>query len=181
MKVCIGIPTNRGVKAKTLEALLKMVAKEKEELCIIVATEGHTVAENRNYIATQSLRNKCDYLLFVDDDMVFPEDTLEKLLAHDKHIVGVNSHSRVLPLKTTVKGDLGETLSSVEVVGTGILLVKTDVFKKISQPHFQFGVTDFGWTFMGEDAWFCKKAKECGFGIWCDPTIEVKHIGDYLY
>lgn len=36
-------------------------------------------------------------------------------------------------------------------------------------------------THFYEDYSFCKKAKECGFEIWVDPSFEVAHIGDYDY
>jgi hypothetical protein len=36
-------------------------------------------------------------------------------------------------------------------------------------------------TPMGEDLYFCRKARAWGLEVWCDPTIEIKHIGDYEY
>ena len=35
--------------------------------------------------------------------------------------------------------------------------------------------------FVGEDIYFCKKVNEAGFGVWCDPTIDVGHLGLYRY
>jgi hypothetical protein len=32
-----------------------------------------------------------------------------------------------------------------------------------------------------EDYSFCRKARECGFDIWIDPSFECAHIGDYDY
>jgi hypothetical protein len=36
-------------------------------------------------------------------------------------------------------------------------------------------------THFYEDYSFCKKARECGFEIWADPSFEVAHVGDYDY
>src|SRR4030042_716080 len=89
MKICIGIPTNRLINAKTALSLMRMVAYSKDiDLCFIIATRGYNTSENRNFIAMQALNNNCDYLFFVDDDMIFPSDTLEILLMANKDIVG---------------------------------------------------------------------------------------------
>ena len=186
MKITIGIPTNRGVKAKTTLSLLEM--RSKDDFHFVVATEGYTISENRAYIATQALKNNSDYLLFFDDDMVFPPDTLERLLDHQKDVIGVASNSRMLPLKTTVQlldgtvpVEFPKELLEVKQVGTVIMLIKMEVFEKIDKPYFNTKSHENGFTLMGEDAWFCEKAREKGFKIWCDGTLAVKHIGDFLY
>lgn len=186
MKICIGIPTNRGVKAKTVLSLLEMVTHSKYEFHFVVATEGHTVAENRNYIVVQAKNAQCDYLLFVDDDMVFPLDMLDKLLSHKKEVIGVVSHSRMLPLKRTISAmkypnELPSTLFRVEGAGTGIMLIDMNVFDKIQKPYFHFTFFDSGLIQFSEDIWFCERVQNAGMSVWCDPTIEIKHIGDYLY
>jgi hypothetical protein len=60
------------------------------------------------------------------------------------------------------------------------MLVDTGVFKLIDMPWFFFKSLG-GNAFMGEDYWFCERAKEKGIEIWCDPTIAVGHLGTYQY
>ena len=167
-----------------------MVASSNFDFSIIVATEGYTIAENRIYCAVQAIKNECDYLLFIDDDMTFPPDLIDRLLAHKKDVVGVVYHSRNLKTNTTVVLEDGQVLHSGNIpkemmkcqhVGTGIMLIKTDVFGKIEEPWFKFLTYPNGVTLMGEDAYFCKQAREKGIEIWCDPTLEIGHIGDYIY
>lgn len=194
MAVC----TNREVKPKTVESLLNLVAYNNEyQFHILIATQGYTIAENRNYCVIQAKLAECDYLLFIDDDMVFPADTLEKLLEAKKEIIGINSYSRILPLSTTValkdeKGniiprhsvpryDLPDELFECYSVGTGLLLINMDVFGKIEQPYFAFKMMDIGKVLTGEDAWFCEQAKKAGYNIYCDPKIKVGHIGQFVY
>lgn len=182
MKIFIGIPCNRQIKPKTVESLMEL--QRKHEFKTIVATEGYTIAENRIYLVAQAKKWGADYILFVDDDMVFPSDTLEKLLSHRKEIIGVNSHSRMLPLKTTIElydEGIPDDVFECKAIGGGVLLVKMEVFEKIDKPFFAFETYNFGMIKMGEDAWFCRQAKNKGYKIWCDPKIEVKHLGDYLY
>ena len=186
MKIAIGIPTNRGLKAKTAQSLLELTAHGGHEFCFVFATEGYTVAENRNYIAVQALNQGCDWLLFVDDDMVFPPDTLGCLLAHGKRIIGVASNSRILPLKHTVElpdgiAELPNELFQTKAVGCGVMLVDMAVFKEIERPWFGFKTFPTGQIARGEDAWFCDLAREKGIEIWCDPTIKIGHIGDFIF
>jgi len=204
MRVSLGLPTNRGFQPETFSSLLKMVAHNKDiDWHIIVSSEGYTIAENRNYIAVQAANQKSDYLLMVDDDMVFPTDTLSRLLANQKDICGVAYHSRGSSAK--IKIVPGDIMSIAEVdkgkyinletetdpkyektfecyaTGTGIILIKCEVFRKVPQPWFEFTYYDNGKCKEGEDWTFCFKAKKYGYKIWTDPTIKVGHLGEVIW
>src|SRR3989337_1394961 len=94
LKITIGIPTNRGLRPKMAQSLLDLVALGGYNFHIVIAEEGYTIAENRNYLATKAFNNNSDYLLMADDDMIFPPDTLDKLIANNKYICGVAYHPR---------------------------------------------------------------------------------------
>lgn len=199
MKITLAIVTNRLVQPQTLESLLKLVAHSQHDYHVLVATRGYTIAENRNYCVIQALKNASNYLLFVDDDMIFPEDTLEKLLAHKKEIVGVNSYSRCLPLSSTVglmneKGEykhpdyhpdfemkIPDELFKAYFVGCGVCLIDMRIFKVLKKPWFAFVAGKDGQIVHGEDGYFCEKAKKAGYDIWVDPTIPIGHIGSFVY
>jgi glycosyltransferase involved in cell wall biosynthesis len=172
---------------------------EKIDFHILTATQGYTIAENRNYCVVQAQKNGSDYLFFVDDDMTFPPDTLERLLNRGKEVIGVNSYSRCLPPSSTVglmdkKGEymhpdkhtewemqVPDYLFEAYFVGTGIALIDMKVFKKIKKPYFNFTYDKNGQVIHGEDGNFCKKVKDAGIGIWCDGSIEIGHLGEYEY
>ncbi len=199
MKIELCTCTNRDIKAKTLESLLNLVKFSKEDLQILIAERGYTIAENRNYAVVQALKNESDYLFFVDDDMVFPEDTLERMLAHKVEIVGVNSQSRVLPLSSTVglidahgkykhpdrypewEMKIPDELFKAYFVGCGVCLIDMKVFNKIKKPWFEFEMGKDGNVINGEDGLFCDKARKAGYDIYCDPTIKIGHLGNYNY
>ncbi len=170
-----------------MECLLKL---SKGDIELIIATEGYTIAENRLYCMAKAYREGFSHLLFIDDDMVFDEDVLDRLLSHKKEIVGVVYHSRRLEKTTTLVLENGKVLHSDDIpkgmikcshVGTGIMLIDLKVVEKIAEPWFYFSTNPNGSTNIGEDAWFCSQARKAGFTIWCDPSIKVGHLGDFLY
>ena len=196
--ITIAVCTNRDIKSKTLESLLNMV-KGRNDIHVLVAEKGYTISENRNYCVVQAQKNKSDYLLFIDDDMTFPPETLDVLLKSDKDIVGTLSYSRVLPLSPTVgmmdengkymhpdehpflQNEIPKELFKAYFVGAGVMLIKMSVFEKIKQPYFEFTYHENGLVKDGEDGNFCNKAREAGFEIWCEPSLSIGHIGNYEY
>ncbi len=80
---------------------------------------------------------------------------------------------------TLVKGDLAtailpgkrEDLIECDGVGGGCLLIHKRVFDAIEKPYFKCNPN----TFIGEDFYFCRKAREAGFKIYLDPSIMCGH------
>src|SRR5512137_1237332 len=93
-KIFVAVPTNRGVKGLTVESLMKMVKFTPHPMGFNVASEGYTIAENRNCLAARAVKSGSTHLLFIDDDMVFPEDTAVRLLNYGKDIMGIRYHPR---------------------------------------------------------------------------------------
>lgn len=200
MKISLCICTNREVKAKTVASLLEMVSYSKEiDFQFLVANRGYHIGENRAYCVVQAQRNKSDYLLFIDDDMTFPDYTLDQLLSHEKDVVGVNSYSRCLPPSSTVglmdkEGKymhpdkhtawamkIPEGLFEAYFVGAGVMLIDMKVFDKLEKPYFPFTSDENGMIIHGEDGSFCAKVREAGMKVWCDSSLEIGHVGEYVY
>lgn len=203
MKISVACPTNRGFQPRTMQCLLELVAQGGYNFHIVVAEEGYTIAENRNYIAVQTLNNKSDYLLMVDDDMTFPPVVLDRLIANQKDICGTAYHSR--GSKNRMKCVETEIMSIAEVekkqyinletntnpkykkifecyaTGTGIILIKCEIFYKIPRPWFEFEFYPTGQCKEGEDWVFCIKAKKYNIKTFTDPTIKVGHLGERIY
>lgn len=191
-KIAIALPTNRLIKPKTVQSLADLIVHGGFNFEIIIASEGFTIAENRLYCVCQAIKRGCSHIFFVDDDMIFPPDTLEKLMAHKKEVVGVNLYSRCLPLKSTIiflpesydlDGDdyephIPDHLFEVEGVTGGCLLIDLSIMDKLKKPWFGFETNEFGITTLGEDIWFTRRAREAGFKVWCDPSIIVGHLGE---
>lgn len=199
LKICLGLLSNRGFKGKTVMSLLKMIDYSKEhEFFFAFIDSGYTIAENRNYLSVQAFKNDCDYILMVDDDMIFPPETLEVMLSRDKDIIGLPYNVKVAPklgddkyrrnnVTYFPKDNEDDEISMTEpvevmAIGGGVMLVNMNVFKKLPQPYFGFHTHDNGMTKVGEDSFFCYKASDHGFKIWVEPTLEgLGHVGDYIY
>ena len=119
----------------------------------------------------------------VDDDMIYPEDALERLLAHNKDIASGVAYTKYEKQELVVEylDEKKEGLFECKAVGGGILLIKCDVFKKIPQPWYGYKWNENGAVTMSNDWFFCEKARESGFDIWCDSTIKAGHIGIKKY
>jgi len=108
-----------------------------------------------------------------------------RLMAHNVPIVGANYRHRRLPdeVRSTAANIVdGESVSiapkaegveAVDVVGMGVCLTKTEVFRNLPKPWFEMGR-------FGEDASFCLKAKAHGFQPRVDHRLsaEVGHVAE---
>lgn len=195
MKIAIATLSNRGFSPKVVKSFMELECPH--EKMFIMAGDGYTISENRNYIAIQAIKNNCDYVLSIDDDQIFPPDTLTRLLKHDVDIVACKINAKVFPIQHHVqlldeshltlqdrmmgKIETPEELFECKAIGTGVILIKTEVFKKIELPWFSTETHENGMTKMGEDYWFCRQARNAGYKIYCDPTLQIGHIGHYIY
>lgn len=124
------------------------------------------------------------HILFLDADVVPRKSTLRALVAHDKDIitgaVPIYQHGELKwnVSKDTVYNPLKELPSNpfkVELCGFGAVLVKTSVFDKIEWPYWRSEYKP-GLRTVGEDIYFCQKARDAGFSIWCDPKVRCNHV-----
>lgn len=173
-KLGVGIPTQGKMEARTACCLIVAIQSAQVPTQMLLA-EGCYIHHNRDIIVNQAIENKCSHVLFVDTDMVFNNDAIKRLIDHNVDIVGGRYNKRILPIESTVKQDITE-LSEVPFVPTGFLLIDIEVFKKIGKPYFSFedGAES-------EDVYFCNKAIANGFKVYCDPTIQIGHMGMAVY
>ena len=149
------------------------------------------VASKKQYIAEYAVDLGAEWVLFLDDDVIFPPNTLIQLLHRNKDIVGgvywsKSEPPRPLMFRGHMKGTfcdwhVGDFIQ-VDAMGMGLTLIKTKVFKAMPKPWFSLDYTyqepgnketrDFGTT---EDLYFYKKAKDYGFEVWCDTSIQAYH------
>lgn len=159
----------------------------------VVIEMGIDIAINRRNIVRHALDKGCGWVFFVDDDMVFRPDHLERLLAHDVDVVASLYLNRVPPFYSVAYGmrvDGGglppkwipvvlsdaprEGLAKVVAAGTGGMLVKTGVFRKIEE--LEDGYVWFLQHGTSDDIAFCDRVIAAGFDIWLDISATMGHI-----
>jgi hypothetical protein len=142
---------------------------------------------------------KFDHILFLDSDLCIPSDTIPRLLAHQKDIIGGLYMLKEYPFPPTMfefyrKPDAeGKNfryqiildfkpgdLVKCDGLATGCMMISRKVVETMPEPWFSF--RDMG----TEDIFFCRQAQKYGFDIWCDTSVEGKHLrtvpvtpGDY--
>ena len=203
MKVGICIPSRGDMDVGTGFDLAIMSAydarfREGGELAIY-SVAGTLIFDQREKLVQHALDGGCDYILFIDSDMRFPKNTIDRLLKHDKPIVGVNATTRTVPVKPTAKQlevdvekkenywypviSKGKTgIEQITAIGCGVMLVKAEVFKNTPKPWFWFYQIPGGKT-LGEDVHFCVAAADAGYETWVDHDLsqEIGHVGQYTY
>lgn len=184
IRVRIGIGCQDTVKAKTFAAMLGVMVTSGNKVTGYSMRQGGDIVSARTFCVKDAIKNRATHVFFIDSDMTFPPDTLDRLLAHNKDIVTVEYSRRQLPPSpvTHPLEERSETeLYKAARIGGGCLLIKLDVFNHIAKPWFNFGRNSEGEVVMGEDTWFANTARDAGYDVWIDPTIKVGHVGEYVY
>jgi hypothetical protein len=148
---------------------------------------GTYIPNNRIALVNQAIESKSTHILFIDSDMRFPKDTIARLLAHKKDVIGANCRQRTQDEWTARKGGKfvgsGKGIEEVDTLGFGVTLIDMNVFtgklRKMPEPWFQMPYHTQDKKLVGEDVYFCTVAKEAGFKIWIDHDLsqEVRHTG----
>ena len=98
-----------------------------------MANESLVTRARNNLVAKMMVNPKTTHLMFVDADVGFDAESIYKLIAHDKDVVG-----GIYPKKTfepdyvfnpTTDAKRDGNLIEVEDIGTGFLLIKRSVFE----------------------------------------------------
>lgn len=147
----------------------------------------------REMLADITLKEGCDYLFMVDDDMLVPTDLFFQLYKDDKDIVAPLAFTRnpgynPVCYHLDEQWDPAEKCVSVknipiysyprnklfkcDATGFGAVLIKRRVLEGLKKPFF------FSSNAIGEDILFCHKAIASGFEVWCDARIKLGHLGD---
>lgn len=148
----------------------------------------------REILAEEALKLNTDFILFIDDDMMVPKDMFPHLMKHaDKaDIIAPLCFQRIPPYnpvlyKLNYDTDKNGTITchsdnitdypinatfNPDAVGFGVVLIKTEVLKKLPKPWF------FSNTALGEDIYFCLRAKQMGFKTLVDTRIKIGHMAN---
>lgn len=148
----------------------------------------------REKLIGEAIKINSDYVLWLDSDMTFPSTTALRLLEHNEDIIGCNYMKRTKPYKTTAYRDVSDWeswvplkphdgLVEVQGVGLGCILMKTEIFTKLSEPYFEFIYSNDSKDWSGEDFNLLSKLSKKGYRTYIDTilSLEIGHLGTYNF
>lgn len=161
----------------------------------------------RNTLVTRALDEGFGETFWIDADVAFEPDDVDRLRAHALPISsGIYAKKGFRELATgllpgTAQVIFGSEGGLMEILyaGAGFLHVRRSVYETIrarlslpvcsasSQrraiPFFMPMIEQWGerFTYLAEDYGFCRRARQCGFKIYADTSIRLWHIGSYRY
>lgn len=189
-KILIGLST--GEHIRKADFLPYFLGLEKPVGSVMTTVHGQSPAKARNIIIDQALKNDCTHVFFCDDDMALAPDTLTRLMKHDVDVVTGLYLMRPFPhfpVAFDQKFDNGfnkylyltpdkQGLIEITNCGLGCVLIKTDVFKKLSPPWVRLGeIEKDGWC---DDIGFFNRVTEAGFKMYCDLDVPVGHMNSLI-
>jgi FkbM family methyltransferase len=192
-KILVAIPTAKYIEVETFKSLWDLEVPDGYELDFQYFY-GYSISQIRNLIADWAKRY--DYLFSIDSDIVIPRDALTKMLAADKDIISglyiqriPNTHTLEVYMDTQNGGCTnipyqlikGRGVVEVAACGMGCALIKSEVFRKMPYPHFFYKEAINHTDTVSEDVFFCMKARQNGFLVWADASIECDHKGSTFF
>ena len=168
------------------------------------------VTRARNNLMAKLMTNKeATHFLFIDSDIRFDPQSILRMIAYDKDVIGGLYPKKTLPInyvinllpETKIQGDI----FTVDTMGTGFLMFKRDVYEKLIAAHpttkyaddvglgrngvdyekfmyaiFDCKIDDQG-HYLSEDWLFCRRWRELGGEIWADSKALLSHLGAYEF
>jgi len=195
-KLAILVPTRDTVHSQFAYCLAQLIKTTSEAgIDTYLFFDSSTILLNQREKLIENAKDmKCDYVLWLDSDMMFPSTTALRLLAHNKDIVACNYMKRSKPLKTVAYTDLTnwdswlplepkDDLIKVEGVGMGCMLMKTEIFNSLQKPYFEFTYKGDTQDWYGEDFMLLTKLRLNGFNVYIDTilSMDIKHLGIYAF
>jgi len=193
-KLAVLVPCRDTTYSLFTSCLVELV-----KTCTMAGIDTHVIYDassillnQRENLANQAVEINADYMLWLDSDMLFPSTTAMRMMGHNKNVVAANYMKRSVPLNSVAyesRGDWDnwlplmseEALVSVEGVGMGCMMIKTEILKEIEKPWFAFEYKDNSWH--GEDFYFQEKLRNAGHEIFIDMNLsnQIRHVGQWAF
>jgi hypothetical protein len=207
----IGIPCYGGmVSEPTMTSFLRFILLAQQaglNWSLDTMVNESLVTRARNNLMAKMMTNaQATHFMFIDADIRFEPDAILRMIACDKDVIGGLYPKKALPVnyvinlkpETKIQGDI----FTVDTMGTGFLLFKRDVYKRLIDAHpetkyvddvglgkqyeplmysiFDCKIDERG-HYLSEDWLFCRRWQELGGEIWAHGKVLLNHIGHYEF
>ncbi len=197
-RVLLGVASGGEPAAPFLEALARLklpdnVAPLKRSVVI-----GNYIPAQRELIMDDAVRERFDYLFFVDDDMVLPERALEMLVETAEAdpltaVVGGLYYSRdsIRPVTVAdwnsadtstahIPGFTSKSTDAVDGIGFGCALLRVSTAQKLNAPYFPAHVYIERQARRvrqcDEDYLYCERVRQAGYRVRLDARVRCPHF-----
>lgn len=171
------LPSRGLIFAEVLESLQEnLIGKEHW----VYISHDLPIPDCENYLTEKALEDGSEYLWFIEEDTIPPNNALRDLLNADSDIAAIDYGVAGWSCITRSKID-----NEILWCGMGCTLIKREVFAALEKPYFrsdlELSLNDMTWNpspkdkYGGQDIWFCTKAREKGFKI-KQVEGEAKHL-----
>lgn len=186
-KLLIGVPTLDYMNVEFVRSLTALLMRLKDDGVNfdIDIESGTLVYIARERIANKAINEEYSHVLWLDADMVFGPDLLDDLMFSGKAFVSGVYHARRKGYASCIfKGiDVGEVerfkeypKETFEIAGCGFgcVLIETEIIRAVKRAY---GTCFTPIKNYGEDLAFCKRCRDIGYSLWCEPSVVCGHIG----
>lgn len=155
------------------------------------------ITNARNQICKDALelwkKGEITHLLFIDDDMIFPVGTIQKLAERNVPIVSGAYYSRnfqpiafqLHPIFRLLKELPDKGIIQVDGTGAGCLLIECSILQKMKEKYnnewwFQNTIEEDNGSgnYYGEDVFFFVRIKEMGIPVMLDCEVQCGHMSN---
>lgn len=197
IKIGIAVPCRDQVHSLFTYSLVKLIQYQCSSgiPTKLYMMSGTLIADQRHKLANECIRDNCTHILWLDSDMMFPQNLATKLLQHNLPVVACNYSTRSEPRKSVAYEKYGdwqnwlnsknqtESITQVEAVGMGCMLTSIDAIKGLEDPYFEILYDNTLKEWIGEDFYFCQKLIKAGNKIFIDNklSMNILHLGVTAY
>lgn len=210
--VAVCVVGHRQINVDVLGDCMSIFGSKKHRFTWMPNIGEADVSRARSRAATYFYKQRTeDIILFIDDDIRFDPEDVEKVINHvisGKLICGAMYVQKGKLDKTLVleEGDSitfgpNQEVKKVVCIANGFMAIHRKVFEVLSKqennplcfaghswemyPFFDsqpMKMDNGSWIFASEDWSFCLKARQAGIDTWVDPSIyKLGHLGEYQY
>jgi len=165
---------------------------ELDEIIIDTTSGQSLIHDGRHQACVQAMQKGCTHILMLDDDMQFTPDLLDIFFNRRVAIIAANclrkrdqqAEPTAIKLDNTIHFPENRTdMEEVLQVGTGIILISLNAIRHLPYPYFSSPWIDSINSHMGEDYYFCKKAREHGLKVHVDNLVSnaSAHMGEFAF
>jgi hypothetical protein len=198
------------VDFRYMAGMLSVVAKWGPARVAMGGRSGSFLPKLRDLLTVDFLRSGAKFMLCVDSDQGWNVNHLEALMAYDVDAISAlvsrkEIHNRVMPAEWSGERgvvDGGKTLIGAHYVGAGFLLLRRNAVLNMFEHYretlaysadgkdIKNGMVVVLWApmchesgviYLGEDFSFCKRFTDIGGKFWVDPSVQVEHVGKFVY